>query len=244
MMRSYPKVCSLFTVILFQCVTFRCNIPVHTGLASAAVEQQQHSEPEGQHVVFGPGACVDARWPGDPYGWHGGLMVQLFANGTHEVVIDDGDRSSAVRHVCARSFLVAMPAVRCAAAPRRGGRIQWRDVCSRGGDASCSICSDAGVSDSGAARYAAPARAEAARWGWQVQKEERCRRLWRASIYAAAHQMDGWLRRAIHVGTAALYSDIQVLAKESTDPVAAFGVLGNHVVFEPHCFKYIHARRG
>jgi hypothetical protein len=91
------------------------------------------------------GAHRRARaWMGDPYGWHGGHMVQLFANGTHEVVFDDGDRSSAVRHV--RSFLVAMPAVRCAAAPRRGGQIQWRDVCSRGGDASCSICSDAGVS--------------------------------------------------------------------------------------------------
>jgi hypothetical protein len=44
--------------------------------------------------------------------------------------------------------------------------------------------------------------------------------------------MDGWLRRAICagkavLGTAALYGNIQVLAKESTDPAAAFGVLGN-----------------
>ena len=80
------------------------------------------------------GAHRRARaWMGDPYGWHGGHMVQLFANGTHEVVFDDGDRSSAVRHV--RTIIpCAMPAVRCAAAPRRGGQIQWRDVCSRGGD--------------------------------------------------------------------------------------------------------------
>ena len=92
--------------------------------ASAAVVEQQHSEPERQHSGFGPGACVDARWPGDPYGWHGGHMVQSFSNGTHEVVFDDGDRSSAVRHVRARDHsLIAMHAVRCAAA-------SWRDVCS------------------------------------------------------------------------------------------------------------------
>ena len=53
-----------------------------------------------------------------------------------------------------------------------------------------------------------------------------------------------YVQREAALGTAALYGNIQVLAKESTDPAAAFGVLGNHVVFEPHCFKYIHARRG
>ena len=50
-----------------------------------------------------------------------------------------------------------------------------------------------------------------------------------------------YVQREAALGTAALYGDIQVLAKESTDPAAAFGVLGNHVVFEPHCFN---ARRG
>ena len=71
-------------------------------------------EPERQHSGFGPGACVDARWPGDPYGWHGGHMVQSFANGTHEVVFDDGDRSSAVRHVRVRDHSLS-PCMRCAA---------------------------------------------------------------------------------------------------------------------------------
>ncbi len=51
-----------------------------------------------------------------------------------------------------------------------------------------------------------------------------------------------YVQREAALGTAALYGNIQVLAKESTDPAAAFGVLGNHVVFEPHCFKYIHTR--
>ena len=47
-----------------------------------------------------------------------------------------------------------------------------------------------------------------------------------------------YVQREAALGTAALYGNIQVLAKESTDPAAAFGVLGNHVVFEPHCCIY------
>ena len=66
------------------------------------------------------GAHRRARaWMGDPYGWHGGHMVQLFANGTHEVVFDDGDRSSAVRHV--RTIIPcrhACSALRCSSKAR------------------------------------------------------------------------------------------------------------------------------
>jgi hypothetical protein len=61
------------------------------------------------------GACVD----GGSHGWHGGHMVQLFANGTHEVVFDDGDRSSAVRHV--RTIIPcrhACSALRCSSKAR------------------------------------------------------------------------------------------------------------------------------
>ena len=53
-----------------------------------------------------------------------------------------------------------------------------------------------------------------------------------------------YVQREAALGTAALYGDIEALAKGSTNPAAAFGVLGNHVVFEPHCFKYIHDAAG
>ena len=50
-----------------------------------------------------------------------------------------------------------------------------------------------------------------------------------------------YVQREAALGTAALYGDIEALAKEmAIDEAAKFGVIGTHVVFEPHCFKYIH----
>lgn len=50
-----------------------------------------------------------------------------------------------------------------------------------------------------------------------------------------------YVQREAALGTAALYGDIEALAKEmAIDEAVKFGVIGTHVVFEPHCFKYIH----
>jgi len=51
-------------------------------------------------------------------------MKQLFANGTHEVVFDDGDRSSAVQHV--RASL--SPCLQCAALQLQGAGVKSSGV--------------------------------------------------------------------------------------------------------------------
>ena len=53
-----------------------------------------------------------------------------------------------------------------------------------------------------------------------------------------------YVQREAALGTASLYDDIQELAKDAEDPAAAFGVIGLHTLFEPHCFKYIHDAAG
>ena len=54
-----------------------------------------------------------------------------------------------------------------------------------------------------------------------------------------------YVQREAALGTAALYGDIEALAKEmAIDEAAKSGVIGTHVVFEPHCFKYIHDAAG
>ena len=50
-------------------------------------------------------------------------------------------------------------------------------------------------------------------------------------------------REAAH-GTASLYADTEELSKQLADKAEKFGVFGVHVVFEPHCFKYIHDAAG
>ena len=97
--------------------------PQHSELQQ---QQQQHSELQ-PHTGFGPGACVDARWPGDPCGWHGGHIVQSFANGTYEVAFDDGDRSRTVRMVRARDQSLS-PCAKCAALWLQGAVVD-RSMC-------------------------------------------------------------------------------------------------------------------
>ena len=46
-----------------------------------------------------------------------------------------------------------------------------------------------------------------------------------------------YVQREAALGTAAMYGDIEALARQATSPVERFGVFGRHVVFEPHCFK-------
>ena len=41
-----------------------------------------------------------------------------------------------------------------------------------------------------------------------------------------------------------MYGDVEVLTKQAADEAAKFGVIALHVVFEPHCFKYIHDAAG
>ena len=55
-----------------------------------------------------------------------------------------------------------------------------------------------------------------------------------------------YVQREAALGTASLYGDTEVVAKQKAaeEPAAAFGVLGVHVVFEPHCFKGIHDAAG
>jgi hypothetical protein len=46
-----------------------------------------------------------------------------------------------------------------------------------------------------------------------------------------------YVQREAALGTAAMYGDIEALARQATSPAERFGVFGRHVVFEPHCFK-------
>lgn len=50
-------------------------------------------------------------------------------------------------------------------------------------------------------------------------------------------------RQSAH-GTASLYADIQAIAQQAADAAARFGVIGLHIVCEPHCFKGIHDAAG
>jgi len=54
-----------------------------------------------------------------------------------------------------------------------------------------------------------------------------------------------YVQREAALGTASLYGDIEAHAKTMAIAEAAkLGVIGTHVVFEPHCFKYIHDAAG
>lgn len=53
-----------------------------------------------------------------------------------------------------------------------------------------------------------------------------------------------YVQREAALGTAAFYGDIEALARQAADAAARFGVIALHVVFEPHCFKYIHDAAG
>lgn len=52
------------------------------------------------------------------------------------------------------------------------------------------------------------------------------------------------MQREAALGTASLFGDTEVLSQQATDPMAKLGVIGVHVVFPPHCFKYIHDAAG
>ena len=53
-----------------------------------------------------------------------------------------------------------------------------------------------------------------------------------------------YVQREAALGTASLYGDIEELARQAATEVLALGVIGLHVVFEPHCFKGIHDAAG
>jgi hypothetical protein len=42
------------------------------------------------------------------------------------------------------------------------------------------------------------------------------------------------VQREAALGTASLYGDIEELAQRAADAVAQFGVIGLHILFEPH----------
>mmetsp|Transcript_63625 Transcript_63625/g.189666 ORF Transcript_63625/g.189666 Transcript_63625/m.189666 type:complete len:828 (+) Transcript_63625:1660-4143(+) len=53
-----------------------------------------------------------------------------------------------------------------------------------------------------------------------------------------------YVQREAALGTASMYGDIELLAKQAEDEAAKFGVIALHVVFEPHLFKYIRDAAG
>ena len=54
-----------------------------------------------------------------------------------------------------------------------------------------------------------------------------------------------YVQREAALGTASLYGDTELLGMMlRQQAAAAFGVIGMHIVFEPHCFKFIHDAAG
>eukprot|EP00966_Prymnesium_polylepis_P257268 5943344-Prymnesium_polylepis.1 len=59
-----------------------------------------------------------------------------------------------------------------------------------------------------------------------------------------------YVQREAALGTASLYGDIEEFSRQAAQAAAAaqatasFGVIGMHLVFEPHCFKGIHDAAG
>lgn len=53
-----------------------------------------------------------------------------------------------------------------------------------------------------------------------------------------------YVQREAALGTASLYGDTELLGMMQQQLAAAFGVIGMHIVFEPHCFKFIHDAAG